>query len=149
SDWLCRLVTGQAVEYRRLYSDGGVYTSVLRRTGVATSINLPHGLGQDAVERLITITFPRISAEDRQSEATLRARYENLRPYLLGAILDDVAGILANSARAGAETQGRLPRMADYAAGLYALDLHRGGDHFDAYVEAVDRAMTDRVGDDP
>src|SRR5690606_30724712 len=86
SDWICRLVTGVEVDRRALYTDDGVHTSVLRRTGVATSINLPHGLGPDALERIIVLTFPRIDEADRRTDRGLREEYERLRPAILAAV---------------------------------------------------------------
>lgn len=146
SDYLCRLVTGVSIDRRALYSDDGLVTSTLRRTGLATSINLPYGLGPDAIERLIVVEFDRIAESDRAEERALDATLEALRPRLLGRLLDDVAATIGKLDAVRVE---RLPRMADYALTLHALDLARGGEHASAYLDAVDRALTDAVEDDP
>lgn len=146
SDWICRLVTGVTIDRRALYTDDGVHTSVLQRTGIATSINLPYGLGPDAVERLITLTFPRVPESARKTERALEEEYESLRPGLFGALLADVAGVLAHIDRVSVE---ELPRMADYAVTLHALDLATGGRFAEAYERQAKRALAARAEDDP
>lgn len=65
SDWLCRLVTGVEVTRRALWTNDDLRTSSFRRTGVATSIVLPHGLKADAVERLAVVEFERVPEDAR------------------------------------------------------------------------------------
>lgn len=146
SDWICRLVTGVTLDRRALYTDDGVHTSTLRRTGLATSISLPHGLGPDAVERLILVPLQRITDGARQDETTLARRFAEIRPRLLGALLDDVAGVIAHRDDVRVDT---LPRMADYALVLHALDAATGGEYVTAYLEACSSAMRDTVEADP
>lgn len=148
SDWICRLVTGVALTRRALYTDDGTVTSVLKRTALATSINLPYGLGPDAVERLISVTFPRIPEAERATERGITRRYRAAKPALFGALLRDISGVLANLDDAEKDTRN-LPRMADYAATLIALDTATGGKFADAYLAAAESALVDRVNDDP
>lgn len=148
SDWICRLVTGVTIDRRSLYTDDGVNRSLLMRTAVATSINLPYGLGPDAVERLVTVTFPRIPKEDRMTEMGLKAQFADHRAEFLGALLSDISGVLRESEAAKQSTES-LPRMADYARTLLALDLHTGGGYLAAYREMLDHSLAERVADDP
>lgn len=146
SDWICRLITGVSLGRRALFTDDGVFISTLRRTGLATSIVLPYGLGPDAVERLIDVPLGRIPDTVRQTEGDLWAEYEAMRPRVLGALLDDLAGVL----RCLPDVQvATLPRMADYGKGLHALDLATGGQYASAYLEACAEAMSDAVDSDP
>lgn len=156
SDWLCRLVTGVSVDRRALYTDDDLRTRTLRRTGIATSIVLPYGLGADALERLVLIEFERLPETERRSEGSLRRAFEEARPRILGALLSDLAGVLRHLGNLhDAEDRGelglRLPRMADYALGLHALDIHtehRFG-FASAYVESVAGVLADRALSDP
>ena len=149
SDWLCRLVTGVEIDRRTLFTDDDVRTTVLRRSGVATSIVLPYGLGPDALERLVLLEFDRMPDADRRTESELWEAFHRLHPRLLGALLDDVAGTLRALQSVRAQPPPRLPRMADYALVLAALDLHRGPGHLDAYVSAVTDVLASRAVEDP
>jgi hypothetical protein len=160
SDWLCRLVTGLANSRRALYTDDDLRTSTIRRSGIATSIFLPHGLGPDARERLVVVPLERISAENRQTEAALLRKFDRLRPKIIGAMLDDLVGVLARrSALTQAAEHGELgqglQRMGDYHLGLIALDQHiakkeHGEARFaEAYAESVQRGLADAAEDDP
>lgn len=153
SDWLCRLTTGVEILRRMLYSDDSVHRVTVRRTGVATSIVLPYGLGPDAVERLVLVPFERLSDDRRTGEAVLWDRYARVRGRILGAVLDDVAGVMANLGEAREATAtGSRPRMADYAELLDALDRHCDLDPLEgfeaAYVEAVGGALADAARED-
>lgn len=152
SDWLCRLVTGVEIDRRALYTDDNVRTTVLRRSGVATSIVVPYGLRPDALERLILVHFERVSERDRMPESVLWQRFHALHPRLLGAVLDDVAGVLAHRAAAREEAIS-LPRMADYAVLLAALDRHAEWSDLDgfasAYADAVSTSLAASAEEDP
>jgi hypothetical protein len=152
SDWLCRLVTGVEVGRRALYSDDDLIATTLRRSGVATSIVLPYGLGPDALERLVLVPFSRVSESERRTEEGLWQEFERRHAKILGALLDDAAGVLANLGAARDEPHPR-PRMADYAERLDALDRHRGLDYFEgfeiAYVDMVRESLAGAAEDDP
>ena len=152
SDWLCRLVTGVSDDRRTMYSDDGLRPVTYRRTGVATSITLPPGLGSDALERATLLAFDRMPDTDRRAESTLWTAYAAAKPEILGAMLDDVVAVLRNLRRVAAE-EVSWPRMADYGQVLLSLDRGLGLDdnagHFAAYVAGVDDALAERAEDDP
>lgn len=148
SDWICRLVTGVTITRRKLYSDGGLYQSVLRRTGIATSINLPYGLGPDAIERLITIQFPRVPKADRGTERGLAKAFADRHAEFFAVLLADIVAMMKHL-QAAEDSAEDLPRMADYATTLRALDMATGGEFAAAYEAAAEAAMRERVEDDP
>ncbi|MDG4751701.1 hypothetical protein O7630_12180 [Micromonospora sp. WMMD718] len=152
SDWLCRLTTGVEIGRRALYTDDDLRVSTLRRTAVATSIVLPFGLGADALERLVLVEFERVAETDRRPERELWSRFRELQPRILGALFDDVAGVLRHLPEVR-RTPRPLPRMADYAQILYALDEHAGEPDYDgyaaAYVTSVRGVLSDRAKEDP
>lgn len=159
SDWFCRLVTGANDDGRELYTNDGLRVRNLMRAGMATSITLPYGLKNDALERLLRVEFERMPAESRRTTSALSAEYERARPLVFGAMLDDLVGVLAHLGEVKADearTEGRryeLARMADYTQVLHALDIHAGhatGDGYAAaYLASVQTSMTDRAEDDP
>ena len=61
SDWLCRLVTGVTDDRRALYSDDDLRPIAYKRSGVATSITVPAGLGSD--NHQVLLTGPNFRAE--------------------------------------------------------------------------------------
>ncbi|WP_298807022.1 bifunctional DNA primase/polymerase [uncultured Pseudokineococcus sp.] len=152
SDWVCRLVTGVTEDSRTLYSNETLRLVTYRRSGVATSINMPAGLGSDALERLVHVDFERVPDSERRSEAELWGAFDAARASILGAVLDDVARILAHREQA-ARARSSWPRMADYGQALAALDLALGLDldagHLAAYTSNVDVDLAERAQDDP
>jgi hypothetical protein len=152
SDWLCRIVTGVEISRRALYSDDDVRVSTLRRSGVATSIVLPFGLGADALERLVLVELERVAETDRRAESDLWSEFNRLHGRILGALLDDIAGVLEHLPAARAEAT-ELPRMADYALILAALDRHADLDDVagfaDVYKRSVRSVLADRAQSDP
>ncbi len=57
ADLLSRLVTGDMIEKRRLYTDAELATIVYRRTGVITGISVPRGVKADTLDRLILLAL--------------------------------------------------------------------------------------------
>src|SRR3712207_4253122 len=127
SDWLCRLVTGVTDDRRALYTDDDLRPVSYRRSGVATSITLPPGLGSDALERIALVPLDRVPDSERRGEAQLWSAYKAAHPEILGALLSDVVLVLRHLEAIKRETHSR-PRMADYADILRALDRGLGLD---------------------
>jgi hypothetical protein len=153
SNWMCQIVTKIADDHRKMYSDAGLHIQTIRRSGVATSIVLPFGLGPDALERLVLVELERVAETERRAESQLWADFHRLHPRIFGALLDDVAGALRHLEAVKADKTIHPPRMADYAQILYALDAHLGIDRADgyaaAYVASVHTVMADRAESDP
>lgn len=106
ADLLSRLVTGDMIEKRRLYTDADVATIVYRRTGVLTGISVPRGVKADTLDRLILIGLEPLA--ERLSESALEEEWAAARPRALAGVLDLAARMLAGERR----NPDRL-RMAD------------------------------------
>jgi hypothetical protein len=145
SDYIARLVTGDAVNKRRLYTDSDMINLTYRRTGIITGINVPAGLGVDALERLIVIDLIRIDPGQRRTEAEVWANFEDRHPQILGALCDAVAKVLASERDTTIDLDGPAPRMADYHRGLVHLDPALAH----AYAERSQRAIHDAAAQDP
>ncbi|WP_404433278.1 hypothetical protein LG299_02685 [Microbacterium lacus] len=124
ADWLASLVTG-ATTIRQAAAGPSVLT--LRRAGIITAQATPGGLAADVTERLVTVDLDRIPASARRTERALWDEFHAQHAAILGALLDDVAGVLANLDRVSS-TGVELSRLADYHEHLVALDLHHGTD---------------------
>ncbi|MDF2554236.1 MAG: hypothetical protein K0R60_131 [Microbacterium sp.] len=154
SDWFATLVTGAVTIRRRLFTDGDLYVSTLRRTGVLTAIATPLGLRADVLERIVAVELDRVPTDARRTESALWREFHDAHPAILGALLDDAVGVLANLGAASAAGI-ELARMADYHEHLIALDLHVGNDprdmasHAATYAASVAEAVAARASDDP
>ncbi len=111
SDGLCRLATGGGFATRELYSDAEEALFDFQRPVLLTGIG-DLAVRGDLVDRSVTFRLPEIGGADRKPEAQFWRAYAEVRPALLGALLDATAGALA--ALPGVNL-ARLPRMADFA----------------------------------
>lgn len=141
ADFLSRMVTGDLIEKRMLYSDDDLVSIRYRRTAVITGINMPRGVKPDTLDRLILLAVQRIPGE-RVSEGRLDAEWEQVQPRVLAGVLDLAARMLAGLPTA---LNPRELRMADYAEALWAI----GPDLYDAYADNVSTARGDMAHDDP
>jgi hypothetical protein len=152
SDWICRLVTGVTDDRRGMYTQDDLRAMTYKRTGVATSITIPPGLGSDALERVALVPLDRVPDTERRGERGIWAAFEDERARLLGAILDDVVLALQQLPTVSAEARS-WPRMADFGMVLAALDRSLGladhAGHLAAYTGAVNESLADRALDDP
>jgi len=145
SDALCRSVTGDGDVRRRLYSDGDLTVFAYRRAVVVNGIDLG-AVRDDLADRLLTIGLERITDTDRRLDADLAARWAQAHPRVLAALLDLAVRVLAALPNVRVE---RLPRMADYARVLAAVDLVLGTDGTGRYAAARDDLAADAVTGDP
>jgi hypothetical protein len=119
SDALAALITGESDKRRKLYTDAEPFRLNLKAAVVFTAITID-GAGPDLLERMVTVFLDVISGGDRLHESKLWAEVDEQIPALMGALYDLVAPVLA--ALASGERPVELPRMADYALILHALD---------------------------
>jgi hypothetical protein len=118
SDTLCKAVTGDGYIDRVLYSDDDVTVLAFRRVVLMTSID-PGALAGDLAERLLVIELQPIPDTGRRPDADVRAAYADARPAILASLLDLLALVLAGLP---GMSMARMPRMADFACVLNAVD---------------------------
>lgn len=131
SDALCRAVTGDGAIERTLYSDNTPTVYAFRRPVVVTSIHLANLRG-DLSERLLPVELRRISDDVRRPETELRHAFDRDTPEILAGLYQLAAAVLAVRERVKVE---RVPRMAEFAAHLAALDNVTGWRTFDTFAE--------------
>jgi hypothetical protein len=141
ADFLSRMVTGDLIEKRQLYTDAELVSISYRRTAVITGINMPRGVKPDTLDRLILVSLQRIAGE-RLTEGKLDAEWADAQPRVLAGVLDLAVQMLAGLPEA--QNPAGL-RMADYAEALWAIDP----DLYDAYRDNVTTARGDMAADDP
>lgn len=150
SDTICRAITGAAASKRQLYTndDEIIYRFIrlIILNGISNPVNAP-----DLLDRSILIELSRIKKEDRMTEQELMAKFEEIRPEVLGAICDALSETLGMMDEYDGVIE-ELPRMADWAQHGYvaAEELGIGGDEFlEAYERNTKLQHFEVVNNDP
>lgn len=129
SDAMCKAVTGDGWVRRTLYTNGDVSVLSFRRVIVLTSIDAG-ALRGDLGERLLLIDLEVIPEDKRRAEKEMDAAYQAAKPGMLGALLDILAAVLG---RIDSVRLAKLPRMADFAKVLAAVDEVLGTSSLELY----------------
>jgi energy-coupling factor transporter ATP-binding protein EcfA2 len=145
SDALCRAVTGDGDVRRRLYSDADLAVFSFRRVILLNGIDLG-AVRDDLAERLLTVELHRITERGRKLDADLAQLWTAAHPRLLGALLTLAAQVLDRLPEVRLD---RLPRMADFARVLAAVDEVLGTEALTAYGQQAGDLAADAVDSDP
>jgi hypothetical protein len=147
SDALCRLASGGSFAVRQLYTDQDEVLFHAARPIILNSIEDVVSR-PDLADRALFLTLPWLSEARRRPEQKLWQEFENVRPRLLGALLD----VLSHGLRALPHVRlDRLPRMADFACWAAACEtgLWPAGTFARAYAANRRVAIEDAVDADP
>jgi hypothetical protein len=145
SDAICKACTGTGLVDRELYSDDEVSVLKFRRCVMLTSIDAG-ALRGDLADRLVTLELERIPAKARRLESALKTNFELHRPRLFGALLDLVVQVLRELPNVEFD---ELPRMADFAQVLGALDAALGTTSLETYLGQARTLASSVVEADP
>lgn len=148
SDALCRISTGGAMSTRQLYTDGDEHIIEAIRPCLVTGVTSVVSRG-DLADRTLAVTLPTIPDHARRPEADLWTAYEAMRPRVLGALLDAVAGALRRQHDVRLVS---LPRMADWAVWVTAAEPALGwrtGALVEAYTRTRQQAVETTLDGDP
>lgn len=145
SDALCRASTGDGDVRRRLYSDADLHVVSFRRVVLVTGIDLGT-VRDDLADRLVMVELDRIEETGRRTDADLARQWEAVAPVVLAGLLDLTAAVLATLPGLQLE---RLPRMADFARVVAAVDTVTGSTALDRYRALSGDLARDAVTSDP
>lgn len=149
SDALCKAVTGDAWVRRRLYTDRDLVVSSFRRVVILTSID-PGAMRGDLGDRLLLVNLEPICDKSRLEESALWEYYHAMKPRLLAGLLNAVSAALAVMPIVNPR---KLPRMADFARVLAALDHacpeFTGGRAFDLFARQRGRIANEVIEAEP
>ena len=111
SDSLCRLACGTGFATRKRYTNTKESLLSAARSVIVNSIEevVTHA---DLLDRSIILHLPTISSTQRRNEKQLWQDFDEVRPLILGALLDAVSIALRDHDRMNLPS---LPRMADFA----------------------------------
>jgi len=124
SDALCRLATGGGFSTRMLHTDDEEVIFDFCRPQLVTAIE-DVAERSDLLERALIVQLQTIDELQRRPESEIYAEFEKVRPLILGALFDAVAGGIA---RLPTTTLTRLPRMADFCRWVVACEGALGWD---------------------
>jgi hypothetical protein len=119
ADAACRLATGGGFGGRELYSDHDEAIFDATRPLVFNAIPDLGTARPDFLDRALIIEFLEIKPELRRDEAQLWREFEEVRPRIIGALLDAAVVGLQNLPRVRLH---QLPRMADFAIWVSACE---------------------------
>lgn len=145
SDTLCKAVTGDGLVDRALYSDDDVSVLSFRRLIALTSIDTG-SLASDLSERMLTAEFLPIKGDQRRTDAEVKKAFEEAAPGIRAALLDLLCKVLAELPHTHL---AELPRMADFARILGALDTVMGWDTLVTYRTASQVSSSDLLDAKP
>ncbi|MCE7081556.1 ATP-binding protein [Streptomyces sp. ST2-7A] len=145
SDTLCKAVTGDGIVDRALYTDDDVVVLSFRRVLAMTTIDAG-ALAGDLAERLLMLDLELIDSSRRSGEAELDAAFDAARPAILAALFDLLASVMA--VLPGVRLAS-LPRMADFARVLAAVDAVQEWNTLSAYLSASANVAADALEGDP
>ncbi len=133
ADAACRLATGGGFGGRELYSDHDQAVFDATRPMVFNAIPDLGAARPDFLDRAVIVEFVDMKPEMRRDEAQFWQEFEEVRPRILGALLDAVVAGLWNLP---AVTLDQLPSMADFAIWVSACERALGletGEALEAY----------------
>jgi len=123
ADAACRLATGGGFGGRELYSDHDEATFDATRPMVFNAILDLGAARPDFLDRAVIVEFLDLKPEMRRDEAQFWREFEQLRPRILGALLDAAAAGLRNLPNVRLD---QPPRMADFAIWVNACEESLG-----------------------
>lgn len=144
SDTLCKAVTGDGVVDRALFTDDDVVVLSYRRVLAMTTIDAG-ALAGDLAERVLMVELQLIDGNRRRSEEELDAAFAEARPAVLGGLLDLLAGVLEVLPSVRLDS---MPRMADFARVLAAVDQVTGWQTLTDYLAASSNVASDALEGD-
>ncbi|MGW2784239.1 ATP-binding protein [Streptomyces populi] len=144
SDTLCKAVTGDGVVDRALYTDDDVIVLTFKRVLAMTTIDAG-ALAGDLAERVLLLDLQLIDSNRRRSEEELDTTFAAVRPAVLGALFDVLACALAVLPLVRLES---MPRMADFARVLAAVDQSQGWNTLRDYLATSANVATDAMEGD-
>ncbi|MET8294726.1 ATP-binding protein [Streptomyces sp. NPDC005180] len=145
SDTLCKGVTGDGIVDRALYTDDDVVVLSFRRVLAMTTIDAG-ALAGDLAERLLMLDLQLIEEDRRRTEEELDTAFEAVRPAVLGALFDLLAAVLAVLPGIRLDS---MPRMADFARVLAAVDQVQEWNTLGSYLATSANVAGDALEGDP
>lgn len=145
SDAMCRAITGDSFVARRLHTNSDLVVLTFRRVILLNGVALGNLRG-DLADRLDIMELEVLPPGRRISRKELEERVAERKPYLVGALMDALAGVLEAWPHIALDDP---PRLADFARALAAFDQATGRHSLDQYRRGIDDAAQAVADGDP
>ena len=145
SDALCRAVTGGGVVRRKKYTDNEVMIFEAQKSLILTGIDVG-SLRGDLAERVAKVNLRRIPTHQRRTDDELDRAWQQAVPTILGALLHLASAVLRHRPTVQLD---ELPRMADFAVTLAAVDAMIGSSGLDHYHRQSRELAEDSLSSEP
>jgi hypothetical protein len=145
SDAICRAVTQDADVQRLLYTNSETHLVSFRRVVILNGIDFG-AVRPDLADRLATVELDRIEEGSRLRDGVVADRWRDAHPRILGALLDLAVDVIR--ALPAVEIDG-VPRMADFAYVLAAIDDITGTDGLGTYRTSLQNLAAEAMDGDP
>lgn len=145
SDAFCKAVTGDGFIKRSLYTNNDLSVLSFLRVIMLTSIDAG-ALRGDLGERLVLVDLEPIHESKRKTDKELNRMYDAAQPAILGALLDLLVQVMSKLETVKVP---RLPRMADFARVLAAMDAATGMGSLAIYETQGNRIAGEVIESDP
>ena len=122
SDSICKIATGCGIATRKLYTNHEEVFIEISKPVVINGIDCLSSR-PDLADRAVVIHLPKVSEKMRIKSSEFWDRFNQMKPQLLGCLLDALSSALEN--RDSLNLQ-ELPRMADFAVTSCAALKHFG-----------------------
>jgi hypothetical protein len=134
SDEICRAVSGSGSSIRKLYTDDEDKIRSFKRCIGVNGINLA-ATKPDLLDRGLIFQLERIEKKNRLREQIVNKKFEELRPYVLGYILDILVKVLQfrETQETGIEEYPRMADFAEYGEIISRCMGNEDNDFLDAY----------------
>jgi len=142
SDIFCRFSTGGGARKRKLYTDRDEEIFKLKRPLILTGVT-DIATQSDLLDRCVFLRLLPITEDKRLPYAEFRARFNEARPRILGALLEAVVVALRNLPTIKPK---KLPPLGDFAKFVTAAEPALGvknGEFIEAY--NANRAQADEI----
>jgi len=148
SDALCRAITGDGIQQRKLYTNDEDVIFSFQRCIVINGINNV-ATRSDLLDRSILIELKRIPKEERREASVIEEEFEADLPAILGGIFEVLSKAMAIHPTV---ELSELPRMADFARWGYAIGEALGGkgqEFLDQYAANYNKQNFEAIQADP
>jgi hypothetical protein len=148
SDTLCRVVTGNGLTKRALFTDDEDFIYNMTRAVGFNGINIT-AKRADLLDRLLNLHLYPIDKRQRKKLKTIRQEFDAMLPNLLGYIFDILVKVLT---RIGEVKLEGLPRMADFAEMGELIARCLGYEHnvfIDAYTTNIQFTNQEAIDSSP
>jgi hypothetical protein len=152
SDILCRAVSGASFSKRALYTNDSDIIYKFKRCVGVNGINLAT-TQPDFLDRALVIRLKRIPNDKRKKECDIDREFEELRPFVLGHILDVlVKAIRYKKEHRNEQILKEFPRMADFAEWGEIISRclgYKDNEYIDAYHENINNQNDEVIESSP